>query len=131
MSAESWHPVGGEMAVVKRSALLYFLVNDEVSAREFRAVAHGRGQVVDAAGEQHHVLARLHGRREEELDLALPEDRVGDLQSARGAEPALAFNVGSSLIRTEAYSHSINVAAGVLAQLPFSVRLKKSKWASR
>lgn len=43
--------------------------------------------------------------------------------AARGAEPALAFNVGSSVMRTEAYSHSIGVAADVLAELPFPVRL--------
>jgi len=41
--------------------------------------------------------------------------------AARGAQPALAFNVGSSVIRPEAYSHSIGVAAGVLARLPFKV----------
>jgi ornithine decarboxylase len=43
--------------------------------------------------------------------------------ATRGAEPALAFNVGSSVIRTEAYTHSIQVAAGVLSKLPFQVRL--------
>jgi ornithine decarboxylase len=43
--------------------------------------------------------------------------------AARGAEPALAFNVGSSVIRTEAYTHSIGVAAEVLAALPFALRL--------
>jgi len=43
--------------------------------------------------------------------------------AARGAEPALAFNVGSSVISTDAYTHSIGVAAGVLAELPFRVRL--------
>jgi ornithine decarboxylase len=43
--------------------------------------------------------------------------------AARGAEAALAFNVGSSVMRTEAYTYSMNVAAGVLAELPFQVRL--------
>ena len=43
--------------------------------------------------------------------------------AARGAEPALAFNVGSSVIRTEAYTHSLDVAASVLSELPFDVRL--------
>ncbi len=40
-----------------------------------------------------------------------------------GAEPALAFNVGSSVIQTAAYTHSIGVAREVLRQLPFKVRL--------
>jgi len=39
--------------------------------------------------------------------------------AARGAEPALAFNVGSSVIRSEAYTHSIEIARAVLADLPF------------
>jgi ornithine decarboxylase len=43
--------------------------------------------------------------------------------AVHGAEPALAFNVGSSVIRTEAYTHSIGVAANMLAALPFAVRL--------
>jgi ornithine decarboxylase len=43
--------------------------------------------------------------------------------AARGAEPALAFNVGSSVMRAEAYSHSISVAADMLGRLPFKVRL--------
>ena len=56
---------------------------------------------------------------------APPEDVAGLMQAvaARGAEPALAFNVGSSVTRTEAYTHSIGVAAGVLAELPTAVRL--------
>ncbi len=56
---------------------------------------------------------------------ALPSAVPGLMQAlaARGAEPALAFNVGSSVIRTEAYTHSIRVAAGVLSELPFQVRL--------
>jgi ornithine decarboxylase len=56
---------------------------------------------------------------------APPEAVPGLMQTlARlGAEPALAFNVGSSVIRTEAYTHSLDVANQVLRQLPFTVRL--------
>jgi len=43
--------------------------------------------------------------------------------AARGAEPALAFNVGSSVMHPEAYTHSLGVASGVLRQLPFRIRL--------
>lgn len=41
----------------------------------------------------------------------------------RGAEPALAFNVGSLVTHPEAYRYAIETAAGILASLPFQVRL--------
>ena len=40
-----------------------------------------------------------------------------------GAEPALAFNVGSSVRSPDAYRHALGVAADVLAELPFRLRL--------
>lgn len=40
-----------------------------------------------------------------------------------GAEPALAFNVGSSVTDPGAYAHAISVAADVLNQIDFKVRL--------
>jgi ornithine decarboxylase len=40
-----------------------------------------------------------------------------------GAEPALAFNVGSSVIQTAAYTYGIGLAADALARVPFQVRL--------
>ena len=56
---------------------------------------------------------------------APPQDvpRLLTLVRARGAEPALAFNVGSLVTRPEAYRHAIQTAAGVLASLPFRARL--------
>jgi ornithine decarboxylase len=56
---------------------------------------------------------------------APPADIPGLLASiaAAGAEPALAFNVGSSVTSPAAYRHSLHVAAGVLRRLPFRVRL--------
>ena len=41
----------------------------------------------------------------------------------RGAEPALAFNVGTMVTSPDAYRHALDVAAGVLHQLDFRVRL--------
>jgi ornithine decarboxylase len=49
--------------------------------------------------------------------------RLLTLVRDRGAEPALAFNVGSLVTRPEAYRHAIETASGVLATLPFQVRL--------
>jgi ornithine decarboxylase len=40
-----------------------------------------------------------------------------------GAEPALAFNVGSLVTRTEAYRHALGIAAGMLRSLSFRLRL--------
>lgn len=40
-----------------------------------------------------------------------------------GAEPALAFNVGSSVRSPDAYRHALGVAADVLSELPFRMRL--------
>jgi len=40
-----------------------------------------------------------------------------------GAEPALAFNVGSSVTRPEAYLHSLDIARSVIEKLPFRIRL--------
>lgn len=42
---------------------------------------------------------------------------------ASGAEPALAFNVGSSVMRPEAYLHALEIARQVLLKLPFRIRL--------
>jgi ornithine decarboxylase len=55
-----------------------------------------------------------------------PPDDVPELlqQIARqGAEPALAFNVGSAVTDPEAYASAMALAAGVLQELPFRVRL--------
>jgi ornithine decarboxylase len=47
------------------------------------------------------------------------------LQSIKdsGAEPALAFNVGSSVTDPDAYRYSMSVTRSVLEQLPFRLRL--------
>lgn len=55
-----------------------------------------------------------------------PPEQVPGLLAAlrqRGAEPALAFNVGSSVMQPAAYLHALKTAEGVLQQLPFRVRL--------
>jgi ornithine decarboxylase len=56
---------------------------------------------------------------------APPADVPGLLMAIRdtGAEPALAFNVGSNVADPEAYRYAIGVARELLEQLPFRVRL--------
>ena len=77
------------------------------------------------------IFARMavhHESAMEDLSLrfgAQPEEMPLLLQSIRdsGAEPALAFNVGSSVTDPEAYRHSMSIARSVLEQLPFRLRL--------
>jgi ornithine decarboxylase len=56
---------------------------------------------------------------------AAPAEVPGLLERVRqsGAEPALAFNVGSLVTQPDAYRHALSVAREVLAQVPFRVRL--------
>ncbi len=56
---------------------------------------------------------------------ALPEEMPPLLQAIRdsGAEPALAFNVGSSVTDPEAYRYAMSVTKTVLEQVPFRLRL--------
>lgn len=56
---------------------------------------------------------------------APPEQIPGLLHAIRdsGAEPALAFNVGSLVTDPEAYRHSMSVTRSVLEHLPFQLRL--------
>jgi len=56
---------------------------------------------------------------------APPEEMPLLLQAIHdsGAEPALAFNVGSSVTDPDAYRHSIAITKSVLEQLPFKLRL--------
>ncbi len=56
---------------------------------------------------------------------APPEEMPSLLQAIRdsGAEPALAFNVGSSVTNPEAYRYSISVTRSVLESVPFQLRL--------
>ncbi|MEJ8569361.1 hypothetical protein [Elongatibacter sediminis] len=56
---------------------------------------------------------------------APPESVPGLMEAVadRGAEAALAFNVGSSVTRPEAYEYAMEVAQTVLNRLPFRVRL--------
>ena len=77
------------------------------------------------------IFARMavhHESAMEDLSVrfgAQPEEMPELLQSIResGAEPALAFNVGSSVTDPNAYRYSISVTKSVLEQLAFRLRL--------
>jgi ornithine decarboxylase len=77
------------------------------------------------------IFARMavhHESAMEDLSVrfgAQPEEMQMLLQSIHdsGAEPALAFNVGSLVTDPEAYRHAISITRSVLEQLPFRLRL--------
>ncbi len=77
------------------------------------------------------IFARMavhHESAMEDLSVrfgAQPEEMPRLLRSIRdsGAEPALAFNVGSSVTDPDAYRYSISITKSVLEQLPFRLRL--------
>ncbi len=55
-----------------------------------------------------------------------PPDEMPELLTAirdSGAEPALAFNVGTSVMHPEAYAYSLDRARTVLKEIPFKIRL--------
>ncbi len=56
---------------------------------------------------------------------APPDEMPALLEAIRdsGAEPALAFNVGSSVTDPEAYRHAMSITRPVLERLPFQIRL--------
>jgi ornithine decarboxylase len=109
------------------------------TAQERHGVRHfvvdhlsGLSQLVDEIETSRSVIfARMavhHESAMEDLSVrfgAQPEEMPLLLQSIRdsGAEPGLAFNVGSSVTDPDAYRYSVSVTKTVLDQLPFRLRL--------
>lgn len=77
------------------------------------------------------IFARMavhHPSAYEDLSVrfgAPPEEMIELLQAIRksGAEPALAFNVGSNVTDPEAYHYAMGLTKAVLEKLPFKLRL--------
>ena len=81
-----------------------------------------RGAVVFARMAAHHPSAM----QDLSTKFGAAPDEVPELLqriAAEGAEPALAFNVGSAVTDPQAYSEAMALAASVLRKLPFRVRL--------
>ncbi len=109
------------------------------TAQEKHGVRHfvvdhlsGLSQLIDEIETSRSVIfARMavhHESAMEDLSVrfgAQPEEMPLLLQSIRdsGAEPGLAFNVGSSVTDPDAYRYSVSVTKTVLDQLPFRLRL--------
>ena len=129
---------------IAADATKYFMIPTRIreaarSAQEKHGVRHflvdhpsGLSQLVEEIEPSRSVIfARMavhHESAMEDLSIrfgAQPEEMPQLLQSIRdsGAEPALAFNVGSSVTDPEAYRYAMSVTRSVLEQLPFRLRL--------
>lgn len=100
----------------------HFVVDHPAGLQSLLGEIDVRGTVIFVRLAVHHKSARL--------DLsskfgATADDTLALLQAVTdaGAEPALAFNVGSHVMSPEAYVHAIETAMQVLARLPFKLRL--------
>ena len=133
-----------QVDAIDPDATKYFMIPTRIreaarSAQEKHGVRHFMvdhlsglsGLVKEIETSRSVIFARMAVHHESAMqDLSLrfgaqPEEMPLLLQKIRdsGAEPALAFNVGSSVTDPDAYRHSISVAKSVLEQLPFRLRL--------
>lgn len=129
---------------VVENAKKYFMTPARIrgaaaAAQEKHGVRHfvvdhlsGLGQLLrEIDPERSVVFARMavhHESAFEDLSarFGAPPDQMPELLKAirdSGAEPALAFNVGSSVTDPEAYRYAMSVTRSVLEQLPFRLRL--------
>ena len=100
----------------------HFLVDHPSGIERLEAEIDMRKSVVFARMAVHHESA-MHDLS---VRFGAPVDEIPSLIAAiadTGAEPALAFNVGSMVTSPDAYRHSINVAANLLQELPVDIRL--------
>ena len=113
---------GAAAAAQKKHGVRHFVVDHPSGLSQLVQEIDTSGSIIFARMAVHHESAM------EDLSVrfgAPPEEMPALLQSIRdsGAEPALAFNVGSSVTDPEAYRYAMSVARSVLEQLPFRVRL--------
>lgn len=100
----------------------HFMVDHASSIGPLAAEIDMRASVVFARMAVHHVAAL----QDLSSKFGAPPDEIPALLeaiAATGAEPALAFNVGSAVTSPDAYRYSMGAAADVLSKLPFRVRL--------
>ena len=113
---------GAAAAAQSEFGVRHFLIDHESGLHALRDEIDMASSIVFARMAVHHPSAMQN------LSLrfgAPPEKVAGLLQAIRetGAEPALAFNVGSNVLDPEAYGEAIAAAGDVLRDLPFKVRL--------
>jgi len=115
-------PRGAARAAQRDFGVRHFVVDHPDALAGLCSEIDAGEAVIFARMAVHHEAARE--KLSEKFGEA-PETVAALLQAiaAAGAEPALAFNVGSNVMSPDAYVHGIEVARGVLDRLPFRVRL--------
>jgi len=113
---------GAAAAAQKKHGVRHFVVDHPSGLSQLVQEIDTSDAIIFARMAVHHESAM------EDLSVrfgAPPEEMPALLQSIRdsGAEPALAFNVGSSVTDPEAYRYAMSVTRSVLERLPFRVRL--------
>lgn len=113
---------GAAETAYKNYGVRHFMVDHKAGLDRLSNEIPMRGSVVFARmAVSHHSaamdLSSKFGAPPADMPALL--DQIRDL----GAEPALAFNVGSLVTQPEAYRHAIEIASSVLNKLPFKVRL--------
>jgi len=113
---------GAAATAQKKYGVRHFLVDHMSGLSQLTEEIEPPRSVIFARMAVHHESAM------EDLSVRFgaPPDEMPALLTAirdTGAEPALAFNVGSSVTDPEAYRYAISVAKSVLEQLPFRIRL--------
>ena len=113
---------GEARAAQNEFGVRHFMVDHRSAIRRLDAEINLSRAVVFARMAVHHQaavydLSLKFGAALEEMPVLM--QAIAD----SGAEPALAFNVGTLVTRPDAYRHSISLAAGLLKTLAFDVRL--------
>ena len=106
----------------KRLGVRHFMVDHLSGIEPLAREIDMRRSVVFARMAAHHESAM----QDLSTKFGAPPEEMPELLRAiagTGAEPALAFNVGSGVTSVDAYSHAIELADTVLRKLPFQVRL--------
>ena len=113
---------GDARAAFAQHGVRHFMVDSITAVPDLAAEIDTGASVVFAR------MAVSHESAVEDLSskFGAPPDDIPEILAAiraSGAEPALAFNVGSGVRSPAAYAHAMALAADVLSRVPFRVRL--------
>ncbi len=113
---------GEARAAQQELGVRHFMVDHESGVQRLESEINMQRSVVFARMAVHHEAA-LHDLS---VRFGAPVETMPALIEtihASGAEPALAFNVGTMVIRPEAYRYAIGIAKTLLNRLPLKIRL--------
>ncbi len=113
---------GAAAAAQDEFGVRHFMIDHASGLAPLAAEIDMASSVVFARMAVHHASAMA----DLSVRFGAPPDDIPQLLAAirdAGAEPALAFNVGSNVSHPDAYRYAIGVAREVLGRLPFRVRL--------